>query len=176
MNLIRAFVVALSLGGVVYLLIDHPVLSPLLMIAVTAGGVTLAWKIGQRLQVIESARRIEPVFIVSKNPGTLEPVPLPDELDALCFHVKPKEALATAVRVRAMLQDSGNGFLAEDLPESQQLPFHILLFRDGRYVNETWEEFSFRVLEAIKTARAEWHERLTEKDRSWYLRTYHKEV
>ncbi|MDV7394633.1 hypothetical protein RZS08_24835, partial [Arthrospira platensis SPKY1] len=71
--------------------------------------------IGQREQLIWAARRIEPVFILSRNRETGEAVSLPKELDDLCFHVPHKELLATAGRVRQLLLDSGNQFMDQGL-------------------------------------------------------------
>lgn len=162
-------------GGFFALFFWHPVWGPILFLLIIILGVFAYVKITQRLQVIAAAKRIEPVFIVSRNPETGERVTLPSHVDKYCFHVPHKKVIATAEKQRELLQEAGNPLFAEGTSDENRLPVISILFRDGENVNEEWEDFDERVNLTVRAIRAEWHTKMKGADSDWYYTYHHKQ-
>lgn len=154
---------------------EHPLWGSLLFALLGASLFFGYYKITQRRQLIQARERIEPVFVISLNPETDERVILGKTLDSLCVHVKPRRVMRTAGEWEDLLLRSGNKF-AQEADPADRLPVVPILFQDGRNVNEEWHEFDERASLIIKSVRAEWHERLKEANKDWYLKHHHRQA
>jgi hypothetical protein len=162
-------------GSFFYLFLRDPIMGPLVFAATLLIGCIVYWQIRKRLQLVRAAKRIEPVFVVSRNPDTGATVELPEHLDKHCFHVPYKDVTKIVQVQRALLKESGNPFMSQELPAGQRLPVVAIIFRDGRNVNEEWHEFDERTVLHIKEVRAAWHEELQRVNPAWYWKQHHKQ-
>lgn len=124
----------------------------------------------------KAAKRLEPIFVISRNPKTGEQVPLPPELEELAIHVKYKDVAATVVKQRAFLKEAGNSFYTdESLAPEERLPIKAIILGDGKHVNENWGEFCDRAVKKMRKVRAEWHWFLRKTDGDYYMAFRHEQ-
>lgn len=116
--------------------------------------------------------RFEDVYVVSNHPKDEREVWIMDEeIDRLIVRVDFEKVIKQVREEKKWLEKSGNDFyIGEGLNEKNRLKVLPIIFRDGKYVNESWEEFEERVLMEVKKSREERHERL----RGAGLEYYHK--
>jgi hypothetical protein len=127
-----------------------------------------AGRIARWIMLKRARRWYDVIAISSIGPGGME-VHLPDEIKEVVEQVPTKEISKIAKKNRDLLLDANNP-LAEDIP-ILQIPF-----QDGKWVNETWIEYQERLVSEIKSARAEWHDKLKNKATAgWYERVHHKQ-
>ena len=154
----------------------NPVAGPMILLLLGIIAAVVYYRITARLELIRAARRIEPVFVVSRNPLDHAEVWLPEDLDELCEHTRYERVVAEVIRQRELLERAENPFVSAELEEDQRLPVIPILFRDGIHVNETWAEFSERAAETIKGIRAAWHGGLKQGNEAWYMRHRHRQT
>lgn len=111
------------------------------------------------------SRQIDHIFVVSNHPQTDDVVLIP----GVQRYIRASQYIKTAMTVREVESDlllSGNLFWKKK--GKQKLKVIPIIFQDGKYRCESWEDFHDRVKEIIKSELEEWHNTLKSVDPIWY--------
>ncbi len=115
--------------------------------------------------------RFEHIFVVSNSPEGKEVEIIDEEIDRLVVRVDYEKVIRQAREEEKWLERSGNDFfVGEGLNDKNRLQVVPIIFRDGKYVNESWRDFENRVILEIMDLREKRHEML----RGAGLEYYHK--
>lgn len=136
----------------------------------------LFWKRWKQENEKKSFRdRMENVYLVACHPKTNAP-PWLGEMSPFASFVPYYEVMEERKRVVGLLEESGNRFWKnERLKKKHRLQIVVYLFRDGEFVNESFDEYSERVAASIKQDRAVRHAALKSLSESWYLVKWHSQ-
>lgn len=129
----------------------------------SALAISFLWhKIDRFFLLREYSNEIENIYVVSNDPETNEEV-FHESLCQFIVNVKFSQVILEVQNQNDLLQESGNEIFADG-----QLEVKPFIFRDGEFINETFEEFELRVIESIKEDRKKRHLTLKNVNDNWY--------
>jgi hypothetical protein len=68
------------------------------------------------------------------------------------------------------LRRAGNNWINDNLTKNQRLQVVPIIFMDGEFVCETWQEFEVRAIDTIRQRMTARHRYLRAKRPEWYHR------
>lgn len=113
------------------------------------------------------ANLIDNIYVVGMSPSGQEVV-IPSVIEKCVIHSRHDKVHESANRQRKYIIESGNPLFFATVPSSHRLDVKELVFRDAGYVNESWEEYSERVIDYIKQDRIVRHTLLQTTNDEWY--------
>lgn len=110
--------------------------------------VYMIWKRYRYIRKLKDyAERIDNIYVLSEKPGD-------------------RTVAQRTIAEKEMLEKSGN---------KRGVRIVQILFQDGEFVNETWEEYQERAKEEIAEDRKSRHAKLKKEDPEWYLCAHHRQ-
>ena len=113
---------------------------------------------------------IDDVIVISRHPKTGEELDLPEDLKSVVVWADYECVIEEVADQKEWLREAGNRFFVDpSLLEHQKIHVHSLIYQDGEFINEDWnEEFFERAVEFIKNKRAIRHGLLKSVDPVYY--------
>ena len=110
------------------------------------------------------------IVVISRHPDTEEELDLPKELVSVVVWADYEDVIEEVSSQKDWLREAGNKFFVDSsLLEHQKIQVHALIYQDGEFINEDWnEEFRDRSIEFIKNKRAIRHGLLKSTDPVYY--------
>lgn len=172
---IITIIVAVIVGGFLYAHSLVPIIGPFVWMFILWIIYATYVSLSDRQALMQAAERIEPLFVVSLHPQHGYQVTLRPDLDAVCLHVPHPNVIEVARAQINLLHESGNEYMLPKNP-FDRLPVEAILFRDGVFVCETWEEFEQRVMQRIVEVRSAWHAKLAQHPEVYNKYHHHQTI